>query len=78
MGYVIPLQYDPKKTLFCMSSKNVFLEDGIQDNNWVSNSIIKLVDAVDYHKIKKTRVGNSDESENFEMEIPYEGQSISL
>ena len=38
-----------------MSSNQLFIQDGLQDNHWVGNSEIKPVDTVEFQKRKASR-----------------------
>ena len=51
----MPLKRNTKKNPFCMSYTNLFLKGGLQDHNWVSKSVMKPVEAVEFHKIKPMR-----------------------
>ena len=42
-----------------------------QDNNCVLRSVKKLFDALAFQKIKSTREGNDEKSDNFGMGILY-------
>ena len=57
MEYVIPIKRHTKNT-FCITSNNLLVKDGLQDNNWVRNSVIKPVDSVAFQKRKATREGD--------------------
>ena len=57
MEYVIPIKRDTKNP-FCITSNNLLVKDGLQDNNWVRNSVIKPVDSVAFQKRKSTREGD--------------------
>ena len=73
LEYVVPLKYNTKKNLFCMSSNKLFLIDGLQSNNWVVHLVMKPVDAVAFQKRSTLGEGKNTKSDNFEMEILDEG-----
>ena len=50
-----------------------FLKYGLKYNDWVGHSVMKPADTMASQKIKRTREGKNDESDNFEMEIIDEG-----
>ena len=64
----MPRKRDTKKTPFCMSSKTLFLKDGLQYNHWVGHSVMKSVYAVEFKKIKALRGGKNDKIDDFEMD----------
>ena len=73
LEYGVPLKCDTKKTPFCMFSNQLFLKDGLHNNNWVGNSVIKHVDATELKKRKAPRERTNEKSNNFEMEIIDKG-----
>ena len=52
-----------------MSINKLFLKYVLQDNNWIGNSVMKLVNFVEFQKRKVRIEGDNDNSENFEMKI---------
>ena len=56
----MPLKRYTKKTPFFMSSNKFISKYSIHDNNWVRNSVMKPVDAMEFHKRKKLRQGNNE------------------
>ena len=55
LEYGVPLKCDTKKTPFCMFSNKLFLKDGLNNNNWAENSVIKPVNATEVKKRKAPR-----------------------
>ena len=56
----MPLKQDTKKTTFFISSNKFFFKEGLQDNHWVENLVMKSVYALAFKKQKKTDEGNHD------------------
>ena len=51
-------QYQEKT--FCMSSNKLYLKYGLQDNHWVGQLVMKLVDSVAF-KEKVNKIGRQQE-----------------
>ena len=72
LEYVVPQKWDTERTpFFCLLT--IYFKDGLQNNHWVGNSVIKPVDVVLFKKIKALRKCNNWEIYSFAIEILDEG-----
>ena len=54
----MPIKRDKNKNPFFMSSKTLFVIDGLQDSHWVGYSLINLFGFIVFQKRNSMREGN--------------------
>ena len=67
LEWLVPGKRAKNKAVFCISSNKFFMKDGLQESNFVGNSLIKPADTVVTQKRNSMRKVNNESSENFEI-----------